>query len=56
MGLESAGQLLSVRFGAQFKYLFAVGLLASGLVATLALTYAGQTVTAGLLSLVRGPA
>lgn len=39
----------------QFKTLFAVGLLASGLVSTIALTYAGQLIMAGLLRLeVRG--
>ena len=49
VGLASAGAYLGERFGALFKYLWAVGLLASGLSATITLTYAGQIVMAGLL-------
>ncbi|GAB4813910.1 hypothetical protein N2152v2_000956 [Parachlorella kessleri] len=49
IGLEDAGHLLGQRFGEQFKYLWAVGVLASGLIATVALTYTGQLVFVGLL-------
>ena len=49
IGLASAGAYLGERFGALFKYLWAVGLLASGMSATITLTYAGQIVMAGLL-------
>ena len=49
VGLSSAGAYLGERFGTLFKYLWAVGLLASGLSATITLTYAGQIVMAGLL-------
>ena len=49
MGLETAGTYLGARFGASFKYLWGVGLLASGQSATISLTYAGQIVMAGLL-------
>ena len=49
VGLASAGAYLGERFGALFKYLWAVGLLASGMSATITLTYAGQIVMAGLL-------
>jgi Mn2+/Fe2+ NRAMP family transporter len=49
VGLETAGTYLGNRFGASFKYLWGVGLLASGQSATISLTYAGQIVMAGLL-------
>jgi natural resistance-associated macrophage protein len=49
VGLSSAGAYLGDRFGVTFKYLWAVGLLASGQSATISLTYAGQIVMAGLL-------
>eukprot|EP00887_Chlorella_sp_A99_P000444 scaffold17.g444.t1 len=51
IGLQAAGELLSVRFGATFEYFWAVGLLASGQIATIALTYAGQLIMQGLLRL-----
>ena len=51
IGLESAGEHLAQRFGVLFKYAWAVGLLASGQVATITLTYAGQLVMTGLLDL-----
>lgn len=40
----------------QFKYMWAVGLLASGQIATVGLTYAGQLVMCGLLNIVSGVA
>lgn len=49
IGLQAAGELLGQRFGTAFKYCWAVGLFASGQVATIALTYAGQLIMAGLL-------
>ena len=49
VGLESAGTYLGARFGVSFKYLWGIGLLASGQSATISLTYAGQIVMAGLL-------
>lgn len=51
IGLESAGEHLAERFGAPFKYAWAIGLLAAGQVATLTLTYAGQIVMTGLLDI-----
>lgn len=51
VGLESAGELLAERFGETYKILWAVGLLASGQVATIGLTYAGQLLMAGLLNM-----
>ncbi|GAB4815298.1 hypothetical protein N2152v2_002344 [Parachlorella kessleri] len=51
IGLESAGIMLGERFGTSFKYLWAIGLLASGQIATVGLTYAGQLVMCGLLNL-----
>mmetsp|Transcript_11202 Transcript_11202/g.24121 ORF Transcript_11202/g.24121 Transcript_11202/m.24121 type:complete len:597 (+) Transcript_11202:151-1941(+) len=50
LGLESAGDHLAQRFGEAFRVLWAVGLLASGQVATIGLTYAGQLVMTGLLN------
>jgi Mn2+/Fe2+ NRAMP family transporter len=49
IGLESAGNYLGARFGVSFKYLWGIGLLASGQSSTISLTYAGQIVMAGLL-------
>ncbi len=51
VGLESAGQHLADRFGEGFKTIWAVGLLASGQIATIGLTFAGQLVMSGLLNL-----
>jgi Mn2+/Fe2+ NRAMP family transporter len=51
IGLESAGEHLAERFGTPFKYAWAVGLLCSGQVATITLTYAGQLVMTGLLNI-----
>lgn len=50
VGLESAGDHLGERFGEVFRTLWAIGLLASGQVATIGLTYAGQLVMSGLLN------
>ena len=47
---QSAATFLGMQFGTVFKYLWAVGLLASGQVATLTLTYAGQVIMLGLLN------
>lgn len=49
IGLQAAGDLLADKFGSEFKVFWAVGLLASGQVSTIALTYAGQVVMSGLL-------
>lgn len=49
VGLQEAGEMLGERFGQSFKYIYAVGLFAAGQVSTIALTYAGQLVMAGLL-------
>ncbi len=49
LGLETAGEHLAERFGPAFQTVWAVGLLASGQVATISLTYAGQLVMTGLL-------
>jgi hypothetical protein len=51
VGLESAGDHLGLRYGSMFRTLWAVGLLASGQVATIGLTYAGQLVMSGLLGM-----
>ncbi|KAL4853916.1 Metal transporter Nramp6 [Chlorella vulgaris] len=49
IGLQSAGDLLAERFGSEFKLFWALGLLAAGQVSTIALTYAGQLIMAGML-------
>uniref|UniRef100_A0A7R9V4I2 Natural resistance-associated macrophage protein n=1 Tax=Chlamydomonas euryale TaxID=1486919 RepID=A0A7R9V4I2_9CHLO len=49
IGLESAGDHLADHYGSIFRTMWAVGLLASGQVATISLTYAGQLVMTGLL-------
>jgi Mn2+/Fe2+ NRAMP family transporter len=41
LGLESAGLLLGEKYGVQYKYMWALGLLASGLSSTITLTYSG---------------
>lgn len=51
MGLESAGDHLGETYGNVYKYVWAVGLLASGQVATIGLTYAGQLVMTGMLGI-----
>lgn len=50
-GIGSLGHLILAKFGKTIQMLRAVGLLASGLVATLCLTYAGQIIMVGLLQL-----
>jgi Mn2+/Fe2+ NRAMP family transporter len=40
-GLQDAGDALGATYGAQFKWIWGVGLLASGQIATISLTYAG---------------
>jgi Mn2+/Fe2+ NRAMP family transporter len=50
-GISSAGALLAAQSGRLVEMLFAIGLLSSGLVATLCLTYAGQVVMCGLLEI-----
>ncbi|KAG1669253.1 hypothetical protein FOA52_003290 [Chlamydomonas sp. UWO 241] len=52
IGLQSAGDFLAEEFGDSFRTIWAVGLFASGQVATISLTYAGQLVMAGLLGIV----
>ena len=49
IGLQAAGDLLAETFGSEFKLFWALGLLAAGQVSTIALTYAGQLIMAGLL-------
>mmetsp|Transcript_22861 Transcript_22861/g.58259 ORF Transcript_22861/g.58259 Transcript_22861/m.58259 type:complete len:550 (-) Transcript_22861:416-2065(-) len=51
VGLETAGEHLGTRYGAMFETVWAVGLLASGQVATIGLTHAGQLVMMGLLNM-----
>lgn len=51
IGLETAGFHLAEAYGASFQTVWAVGLLASGQVATISLTYAGQLVMTGLLGM-----
>lgn len=51
MGLETAGKHLGESYGVAFKYMWAVGLLASGQVGTIGLTYAGQLIMTGMLRL-----
>lgn len=50
-GLESAGTMLAEKFGKTMQLMWAIGLLASGLVATICLTYAGQIIMVGLLQI-----
>eukprot|EP00884_Botryococcus_braunii_P014232 jgi/Botrbrau1/2280/Bobra.101_2s0103.1 len=50
LGLETAGVLLGEKFGVQYRYMWALGLLASGLSSTITLTYSGQIVMAGFLN------
>ena len=51
MGLETAGTHLAEHYGPAFQTIWAIGLLASGQVATIGLTYAGQLVMTGLLDI-----
>eukprot|EP00199_Chlamydomonas_sp_CCMP681_P000171 CAMPEP_0119103504 /NCGR_PEP_ID=MMETSP1180-20130426/1940_1 /TAXON_ID=3052 ORGANISM="Chlamydomonas cf sp, Strain CCMP681" /NCGR_SAMPLE_ID=MMETSP1180 /ASSEMBLY_ACC=CAM_ASM_000741 /LENGTH=538 /DNA_ID=CAMNT_0007088035 /DNA_START=156 /DNA_END=1772 /DNA_ORIENTATION=- len=51
LGLESAGVVLGQNYGIGYQHVWAVGLLASGQVATIAMTHAGQTVMMGLLKI-----
>ncbi len=51
VGLQSAGELIQGQYGRDVLIMWAVGLLASGLVATICLTYAGQIIMVGLLEL-----
>lgn len=51
IGISSAGDLLTAQYGRLVEITWAVGLLSSGLLATLCLTYAGQIVMCGLLGI-----
>jgi hypothetical protein len=51
VGLQSAGDHLAAQYGNMFRTVWAVGLLASGQVATIGLTFAGQLVMSGLLGI-----
>lgn len=43
--------MLAEKFGKTMQLMWAIGLLASGLVATICLTYAGQIIMVGLLQI-----
>ena len=49
--MKEAAEALGVKYGASAKYIFAVGLLASGCAATATSTYAGQYLMQGYLDL-----
>ena len=50
-GISSAAGILASQSGRMVELVWAIGLLSSGLVATLCLTYAGQVVMCGLLEI-----
>jgi Mn2+/Fe2+ NRAMP family transporter len=49
--LKSAGDYLAEQYGPAFRIVWAIGLLASGQVASITLTYSGQILMAGLLKI-----
>jgi Mn2+/Fe2+ NRAMP family transporter len=51
VGLASAGDSLATEYGSMYRIIWAVGLLASGQVSTIGLTYAGQLLMMGLLNI-----
>ncbi|DBA75856.1 TPA: hypothetical protein ACH3X1_010257 [Trebouxia sp. C0004] len=54
-GLQHAGEYLASNFGASYKYIWGLGLLAAGQASTMSGTYTGQFVMSGFLNFKMAP-